>query len=158
MQCEICGAKSILFRAIIEDTEMAVCKNCSKFGKVLGEIKAQLNLKKTEKPDAKSKIEVSKPNVPIIQEVIVENYSEIVRKKRQQLGMTQEDFAKFVAEPKSIIHKIETETFEPGIKMARKFEKMLKIRLIEEYETQDGITMPKTKSDQFTIGDLITVK
>ena len=95
---------------------------------------------------------------PEIQEIIVGDYAEILHRKRERMGMTQKEFAAFLAERESIIHKIETNSYEMPIKMARKFEKLLKVSLIEEYE-EKKISMGNASSgDQVTIGDLITVR
>jgi len=38
MNCDICGSEERLFRALIEGTELSVCKKCGRFGKIIAEI------------------------------------------------------------------------------------------------------------------------
>ena len=38
MQCDLCGKEDELYLALIEGTELNVCKNCSKFGKIIKKI------------------------------------------------------------------------------------------------------------------------
>jgi putative transcription factor len=162
MQCDMCGSGAPLFRTVIEDTEMVVCSSCSSFGKVLGEIKTGLKDKPPKKAVLKQAeaghLPKENPKENGVQEIIVDNYPDIIRGKREQLGMTQKEFAMFVAEKESIIRKIETGTFEPGIRMARKFEKLLKVRLIEEYKEAGNSANADKGAEPVTIGDLVAIK
>lgn len=144
----MCGAETKLFKAIIEDAEMSVCRDCAKFGRVIGEIR--------EKPGKILRIEKEKPSAELIQ-IIVEDYAEKIKKAREKLGLKQKDLAKRLNEKESLIHKIETKTIEPNINLARKIEKFLKIKLIEQHEEvhQRGT---ETKSDSLTIGDFVKIK
>lgn len=148
----MCGAETKLFKAIIEDAEMNVCRDCSKFGKVIGEIKE----KKYEKVKKVGKTKKEGPDIEIMQ-VIVEDYADKIKKAREKLGLKQKDFAKKINEKESLIHKIETGHFEPNINLARKLEKFLKIKLIEQHE-EVHTKISESKSDKFTIGDLIKIK
>ncbi|KHO44967.1 MAG: hypothetical protein QS98_C0014G0018 [archaeon GW2011_AR3] len=162
MQCEMCGINIASQKVLIEGTEMTVCADCGKFGEM---IEALASAKKDEKATIQKRSVLSTFNTrprampePEIQEIIVGDYAEILHRKRERMGMTQKEFAAFLAERESIIHKIETNSYEMPIKMARKFEKLLKVSLIEEYE-EKKISMGNASSgDQVTIGDLITVR
>jgi putative transcription factor len=149
-----------LFTTIIEETEMKACNECAKYGKVIKEIKPIQTLKK------EAKAQIKNATLPVITlstknelyEKIVEDYSNIIKKKRDQMSMTQKEFAMFLAEKESLLHKIETGAIEPNIKTARKFEKILNIQLVEEYEEKKQDDMQRSKSNDITIGDLITIK
>ena len=126
---------------------MQVCKKCSGFGKVLGPVKKEVIM-------PKEKVIVEEPEKI---EMIVSNYAEIIRKKRKELGLKQEDFAKKLSEKESIIHKLETGEFKPSIKMAKKLEKKLGIELIETY-IEEQTKREKGVTTEFTIGDMIKIK
>ena len=147
----MCGAKTKLFKAKIEGTEMNVCRDCSKFGKIIGEVKEPEKPKKIEK--------IAKEEGPYIEmlQVIVEDYPERIRNAREKMGLKQKDLAKKLNEKESLIHKIETKDFEPNINLARKLERFLKIRLIEQHE-EVHTKEAKTKSDTLTIGDFVKIK
>lgn len=148
----MCGAEIKLFKAIIENAEMNVCSDCSKFGKVIGEIKE----KKEEKLKKIDKIKKDTPDIEIMQ-VIVEDYAEKIKKAREKLGLKQKELAKKISLKESLIHKIETKTFEPNISLARKLEKFLKIKLVEQHE--EVRTKPsESESGIFTIGDFIKIR
>jgi len=147
----MCGKETDLYATIIEETELNVCSNCSKFGKVLREVKKPEPIKKK-----KEKIVVKQEEPEIIQ-VVVEDYAERLRKAREKLGLKQKDFAKKISERASLLHNFETGKIEPTLKIAQKLEKLLKIKLIEEIEEKPE-KLQKTKSEEFTVGDFIKVK
>ena len=147
----MCGKEGALFKAMVEGSEMNVCSQCSKFGKVVSQIKEPLTGKK------QAKLEIKMHSNPELILSVVLNYSEIIKSKRGQLGLNQEDFAKQLNEKISVIHKMETGHFKPNLELARKLEKLLKIKLIEQIELKEE-KIEKIKSDSFTIGDFIKVK
>ncbi|MBU0614881.1 MAG: TIGR00270 family protein [Nanoarchaeota archaeon] len=146
--CDMCGKEDELYRTEIEGSVIRVCKNCARYGKVLSEVK-KMSPVKLKKIQHKAEPEV----VPLI----VFDYAQKIKKKRQSLQMQQEEFAKQINEKVSLIHNIETGHAKPSIALARKIERFLKITLIEEYEEQQT-NKKEEKSDVMTIGDLIKSK
>ncbi len=150
MRCDMCGGEGKLYKTIIEGAELNACSDCSKFGKVIAiikeesseEIKKQTTRQETEKD---------------ILEVVVEDFADRVKKKREQLNLTQKDFAKKLSEKESIIHKIETGSFVPPFGLAKKLERLLHIKLIEQHE-ESHKNPAKSKVDNLTIGDFIKTK
>ncbi len=152
MQCDLCGAETEnIFRTIVEGTELNVCKDCSKYGKVIE--KRVIRVKEDVKKELTKPVE---PEKEIIQ-VIVPDFAQRIKKKRESLGLKQKEFAKKISEKESLIHNMETGSFKPSISLARKLEKFLKIKLIEEYE-EEHKKGSKTKTEGFTVGDLIKIK
>ena len=141
----MCGKESKLLVALVEGTEMNVCSQCAKFGKVVKRAEAYVIKKK--------KATVKEAEQETIQ-VIVDDYTKIIKEKREQRGMKQEDFAKKINEKESLIHNIESGKFKPGIKLAEKIENFLGVKLIEEYKEEHliGKTEP---GNGMTIGDMI---
>jgi len=148
MLCDMCGSSGKLFRAKVEGAELTVCQKCSKFGNILGVVKDL-----EEKEVIRLRKEPESENI----EIIVQDYAEKIRKKRESLGLTQKDFAKKINEKESLIQKIESGNFKLSIALAKKIEKFLKLRLIEEYEEKHE-TQKHTKSEGLTIGDFIKGK
>ena len=153
--CDICGKEAELYKTIIEGTEMNVCKPCARFGKIINKIKEvkeeQKKIKK-EFPERKK----TTSDKEIIQ-VVVPDYAQRIKKRREELGLKQEELAKKIAEKISLIHHIESGEFEPNINLARKLEKFLKMKLVEQEEVSKDIHF-KTSPDQLTVGDFIKVK
>ncbi len=145
--CEMCGREENTTLAVVEGVELNVCEKCASFGKPVR--KPAINKALV------AKTQIKQPEKEIIQ-TIREDYSELIRNKREKMGLTQKDFSKFLSEKESLIHKIESGMYPPPIDLARKIEKQLGISLIEEKEiTQQHL---KAKNETFTIGDVIKVK
>ncbi|NQV08353.1 TIGR00270 family protein, partial [Candidatus Woesearchaeota archaeon] len=89
--------------------------------------------------------------------MLVENYPEIIRNKREKLGMKQKEFASMLSEKESLIHKIETGAFEPSLNMARRFERALGVSLIQEYK-EEHKKLKAEEGEDLTIGDMIKVR
>ena len=152
----MCGTEANLFRVSIEDAILNVCKSCSSYGKVLSAVKTPTgrDLKNKKKEESAAK-EFLRPAETIF--VIVPDYAQKIKKKREKLGIEQKEFAKQVRERDSLISKIETGSVEPNIKLARKLEKHLKIKLVEEYQEKPKL-LAKSEGDGVTIGDMIKIK
>ena len=148
MKCDMCGSIGKLYKTIVEDAQLNICHECSKLGKVIGVIK-QDNIK-IEVP----RNEYSQPET---MQIIVNDYAEKIKRKRESLGLKQEDFAKKINEKESLIQKIESGHFEPSIVLAKKIGNFLKIKLIEDYQEEQE-KQTKTKTGSFTIGDFIKIK
>ena len=114
----MCGRETELFKALVEGTELKVCPDCSKFGKVTGKIRPEPKIKK-------KKIELEEEEQPEIIQIIAEDYTGRVKNARENLGLKQEELAKKLNEKESVIHKIETGHYEPDLILARKLELIL---------------------------------
>ncbi len=144
MICELCGKQAELVNAIIEGTEMSVCSECSKFGRVI------------KKPVSVKKFVPKRPEKEIIQ-VIVPDYAKVIKYSRERKNLTQKDFARLISEKESVVHNLEIGKHEPSINLARKLEKILGINLVEEHEEATG-KRDISKSEGFTIGDFVKFK
>jgi len=145
--CEMCGKEDEIVTALVEGVQLNVCQNCSSFGKI---IKKPISVKKM--PDVKK--------IPLQEREIIqsirEEYSSLIKGKREKMGLKQKEFAKFLSEKESMIHKIESGLYVPSLALARKIEKQLGISLVEEREVLPQHM--KTKKETFTIGDIIKVR
>jgi len=146
MGCDLCGKEGALFRAVVEESELTVCKNCGSYGKILKKIVPVVHRPK--------KVAVKKKEIV---ETLVSDFADKIKKARAKLEMTQEEFAKKIAEKESIVHKIESGSFKPSIPLAKKLQKILRVRLVEVLE-EEPVNMAKGKSTALTIGDLIDFK
>ena len=152
MICEMCGSEDRLYRTKIEGTEMNLCSECSKFGKVLGPVKEEMQ----QEGKAPSKPEIKQ--APEVIEMVMPDFSEKIRKKREQLGLDHEKFAKMVNQKKSVVHKFENRELIPSIELAKRLEKILNIQLVEEYAEEGRAAAKKTTGEKITIGDIIKIR
>lgn len=148
MDCDMCGREHALLNVAVEGSVLSLCEGCSRFGKVVGRIAMAAAAKKKEEKAAVAEDEA---------EFVVANLGQLLKQKREQLGLKQEEFAKKVAVKESVLHKMETGQFRPSIKEARRLEKLLGLRLVEKIEAVEGI-VPQAKKDQLTLGDMIKIK
>lgn len=148
INCDLCGKiDERLLRALIENVELNVCSACSKFGKALDHTKSNAVKEPVRKAGNRDeKIEL-----------LADNYAITVKKGRESMGLTQKDFASMISEKESAIHKIEAGILEPQLSLARKLEKVLGVKLIEEYHEEPG-TLKRKKEEGFRLGDFIKIK
>ncbi|MBW2969872.1 multiprotein bridging factor aMBF1 [Candidatus Woesearchaeota archaeon] len=140
--CDLCGKDTQLFSAIVEGSRLNVCSTCGKFGKVL---RKQVVFKK--KP-------VEKPEEPV--EVVVSDYAKLIKDAREKKNLTQKDFARFLNEKESVVQKLENGVLVPPLSMARKLEKLLRVKLVEVEE--ESAVAPGKSSGPLTIGDILNIK
>ncbi|MFH1641810.1 MAG: multiprotein bridging factor aMBF1 [Nanoarchaeota archaeon] len=152
MICDMCGSEGQMYQTEIEETVLTVCNNCSKYGKVINQIRESVIQQKHKTFD----IPKQTPKKELMF-IVVSDASQKVKLKRESLSIKQEDFAKTINEKVSVIHHIETGKLTPSIALARKLEKALGIILVEQHEETPG-SYASPKTDEFTIGDFIKIK
>lgn len=148
MACDMCGTDTFLLRAVIEGSELKVCKNCAKYGRVLGKVQIETRHKAKK---------IEKAQEPEIIEIVIDEYAKIIKEAREALGLKQEELAQKLAEKESVIHHMESDEFKPPIALARKLEKFLHIKLVENYE-DDFNASASEKDGTVTIGDFIKIR
>jgi len=160
MPCEMCGKEGDMFKADIEGAVLVVCKECAKFGKIVSRMKTPEELKHMKKRakeiEARKATSVEKVKSEIIQ-IIAEDYSDKIKAKREKLGLKQKDIARMIAEKESLVQNIEAGKFVPSINLARKFERFLKLKLVEQHEEKYE-KKAKSKGAALTIGDMLSIK
>ncbi|MBN2458818.1 TIGR00270 family protein [Candidatus Woesearchaeota archaeon] len=160
--CDMCSSEDKVYRIELEGSMLNVCEKCASFGRVIGKIRPEEAPKQKKRQEQKAKEELSlakaRKETETIQ-MIVPSYPELIRKSREKMGLKQEDFAKKLNEKESVIQKLESGIMKPSIDLARKLERFLKVRLVDEIEVEAGSTGMKAKgSEGLTIGDLINIK
>lgn len=150
MGCDICGKEAKLYKTKIEGSELEVCSSC-------GSINAKGQKKQGIVHHYKKKRKYYAPELESTQRV-VQGYAEIIKGKREKLGLKQEDFAKKISERVSLIHKFETGSARPSIEVAKKIGKFLGVKLTEDAPEQNAQVTGGKKSDAVTIGDMIKIK
>lgn len=142
--CDMCGKEGPVVTALVEGTEMTACKGCGKFGKVV------------HRPAERMKKKAPAKKVELV-EVVVDDYAKRIRHAREASGKTQKEFALALNEKESVVQKLETGGLIPPMALAKKLERLLKIKLIE-VETEAAVKTSKNSSGPLTIGDLLKVK
>ncbi len=149
--CDMCGKDGANAIAKIEGVDLTVCQNCAKYGKVLRAIRP--NIPKSKPGNAHyQKQEAGEPV-----ELIVEDFAQRIRQKREELKLTQQEFARKISERESVVHHIENGTQRPSLELAEKLQRILHIILIEKSK-EDVVQKTVKKADAFTLGDFMRVK
>jgi len=157
--CDMCSSPEIVYRIEVEGSMLNVCEKCSSYGRVVAKIRQAEPEKKKKKQEKAAEEAKKAAKTTETMQVIVSNYSDIIKRAREKSGLKQEELAKKIAEKESIIHKLESGIIKPDISLARKLEKFLKILLVEEVETESiGASEKKRDSEGLTIGDMIKIR
>ena len=163
MECEICGKEvpeNNPIRAKIEGTVMVVCKECSKLGKIQKAPPKPKFVKqnKTKKSQNKknNRKNYSRDDEP--SEELVEDYNNIVRNARESKDWSREDLGKKINERVSVITRIETGKMTPDIKLTKKLEKALNIKLLEKIDKIDLNQFINNNSGERTLGNVVKIK
>ena len=148
MNCEMCGDFSDkLIKIRVSGAILNVCPKCAKFGdpveeKKLNKISENITIKFPEKKinvvtykkpfkkSVTSRKPVRKENIEELD--VVEDYANLIKNKREEMQMTQDDLAKKIFERKNVLSNIERGELLPDIITARKLEKVLNIKLLEK--------------------------
>lgn len=145
--CELCGMEQPLFPTFIEGTTLHVCKACSVYGKQLpqqsiSEHQQQTHRHLTLEPE----------------DILVENYAQLLKEARERRGLQQKDVAMAVKEKESIIHKVESGHLRPSTALAKKLEKFFHITLVQLYTPSSSQQPISSRDASLTIGDLVRIK
>ncbi|MBM4240249.1 MAG: TIGR00270 family protein [Euryarchaeota archaeon] len=150
MRCEICGTKIVgkPLRTKIEGSVMLACPKCAKLGKIQREPP-----KKAKPKFMKSRPRRSEPAYEVL-----EDYNIIVREGREKKVWSREDLAEKIYEKVSVINRIESGRMMPDIKLAKKLERTLNIKLLEKTEETSADEFRKSSLKGATIGDIARIK
>ncbi|EQD75169.1 transcription factor, partial [mine drainage metagenome] len=115
--------------------------SCARFGKPLDPVKKEVRQVVIEKPAVRPVAtyvpKVKKPKVQKRSDqedlFVAPEYAQIIREARERLSWTQEDLAAKMLEKKNVLAKVERGELQPDMKLARKIEKLLDIKIVEKY-------------------------
>ncbi|MBS3172213.1 TIGR00270 family protein [Candidatus Woesearchaeota archaeon] len=142
--CEICGRIGEVRDAVVEGAMVQVCSRCSKHGNVVF-IPKPVALERKKEVESFEYIDV-----------IVDNYSSLIKDGREKKGLNHEELAKAIAEKESVISQVEAGNMKPNFKLAKKLAVFLNIELIENVESsKEGYKNINFKDSSLTIGDLL---
>ncbi|OYT42009.1 MAG: TIGR00270 family protein [Candidatus Aenigmarchaeota archaeon ex4484_224] len=147
VECPICGREvEKLVKAEIEGSIIEVCEDCAKkYGKILEEKSRKIKVIKDKE-------------IKEIEEVdLIEDFFVAIKKRREELGLSIKELAKLVKEKESVIKRIEDGKLEPDINLARKLEKILKIKILSKVERK-RVGKKKEIIPKLTIGDVVEIK
>ena len=154
MICEICGSEVRHLRTVVVDrATLDVCDRCSRFGKPV-ETRPAPDKQGRAPRRATGSRSASVGRIQTDYDV-VDGYGALIRSAREKRGLTQEDLGKKA----STIHRLESESLAPSIALARKLERFLKVRLLEQAGLEEEVASSLTSTDEsITLGEVIKVR
>lgn len=142
--CELCGAQKPLVRATVEGVALQVCAPCGKYGNVHASPR-QLQ--------ARTIVLREEP-----EEFVVPEYSHLLRQAREKRKMSQQQFAQFLQERESMVAKWEGGMLQPDISLARRLERQLHLKLVQQGHSGSGSLVQGKSSGIMTLGDALKVR
>lgn len=150
MICELCG-KPIVgkpTKAWIEGAQLTVCHRCSRYGSV---VKSTVQQVASHQLPKRREVRLESED-----KLLVSNYNTLIRQARENMSLTQADLARLIGEKESIIRRLESGRMTPTLELAKKLEKVLKVKLYEEVRQEQEI--PKPQGFELTLGDVAVVR
>jgi len=161
LRCEVCGHKihTEPITAVIEGAKLTVCVECSKHGKIIHQEEVALPKSSLKKPQAPITAVQKKPVVADVQitQELSQDYANKIRAAREKLALTHEELGKKINEKASVLRNLEAGKMEPNNQLASKLEHMLKIKLLVPISQEKVSQLPKSASQELTLGDLIKI-
>ena len=183
--CEICGG-TFVGRPVVVDLggyKATVCPSCARtIRSSMRAAERRVSLPKravraplAEAPEkvrplkgarARPKVEVpvksKSRREPRIEEfTLVENYGEVLRKAREELGLTVEWVAEAANIKESLLRKIEAGKIAPSYRVARTLERILEVKIISRgppSEEEAPSYVPPQQDKPLTLGEVLTIK
>lgn len=157
--CEICGKeiRGRAYKILISGATLTVCKECSKYGTLI-----KTPTLKASKPA--HRINIRRPRRIIkdslFQEdiMLVEDYNIIIKRARESLGWTQDLLAARIGEKVSVIKRIEGGDMVPDLRLAKRLEKVLGVKLFERTPESTGLGAENVSRFELTLGDIVRLK
>ena len=91
-------------------------------------------------------------------EELIEDFNDEVRKARESKNWSREDLGRKINERVSVITRIETGKMTPDIKLTKKLEKALNIKLLEKVDNVDLNQFINSSSGERTLGNIMKIK
>lgn len=161
-ECPICG--SVIWgkgqKVLLEGAKITVCQVCAKHGEKIKSPHPPSKTNRSGEFRQKKPQQGSSSKATGLNEVeLVSDYAKKIRNARNAHNLTQEQFAQKINEKPSLLRRIEAGKAEPTVKLAKKLERVYKIKLLkktDEVEVDTRKYMKKTTSS--SLGDIAFIK
>ncbi len=154
MYCEICG-KPIEGEPIpieVDKAVLYVCRSCAaQYGK---------RVVQRPPPAAPQKRPAARPRPapPPLHLELVDNFGEVVRKARENLGLSREALAAMLGVKETVLRRIEAGQLQPDYALAKKLEKTLGVRLLVEVAEEGAAKGGDRLERGLTLGEVAEIR
>jgi putative transcription factor len=144
MECEICGAEGAGYIILVEGAKLSVCRDCSGAGKLL---RAPVPPRQAA-PAHAAKLELE----------VADGYGRMIAEARKRMGLPLEVLAERINEKHSFLERVEHERTLPDEKLARRLEKELGIKLLQEVSSGAPVDVKGRQGAGMTLGDILEIE
>lgn len=132
MNCEICGKRidGKHRKVMIDSSILEVCASCTNLGE------REVKEKPRERPRIKQQMPKGIGKIDLEEMEVVLDYSSIIKKARERMGLSQDDLARKVNEKASVIRLIESGKMKPNLMIGKKLEHALRVDLFTMIEEE----------------------
>ncbi|AKT33712.1 transcriptional regulator, XRE family [Pyrobaculum sp. WP30] len=157
MYCEICG-RPIEGEPIPVEVDKAVlyvCRSCAaQYGKRTTQHQPQSVAQRKPAPRPKP----AAPRPPPLEVELVENFGAVIRRARENLGLSREALAAMLGVKETILRRIEAGQLQPDLALAKRLEKALGVRLLVE-AAEEGVAKSGGKVERgLTLGEVAEIR
>jgi len=145
MECEICGAEGAGYVILVEGAKLSVCSDCSGAGKLL---RAPAPPRDESAPARLGRVELE----------VADGYGALILGARKRMGLPLEVLAERINEKHSFLERIEHEKTLPDEKVARKLERELGIKLLQEVSSGTAVDVKDRQGKGMTLGDILEIQ
>ena len=174
LYCEMCGARIVgrPYRAVVDGVEMVLCARC--YESLVRSGRAQplpsrprivtsAPPRTPSRPGARAPQprgggarRVQRRRVSLELYDLVEDYGERIRRAREAKGWSLQALAQRLRISESLLRKIEQEKVKPPIDLARRIEKVLRIKILVPSEIEEEYEAPPPGT--LTLGDVVVIR
>lgn len=144
MNCELCGKVIDRYHEVIIDgVTMKVCHDCARYGKEVTRKQTVVHREQIPQPVRNKNFVRVPPPPPSRRKVAgsaedsdepIIDFGKTIKRRREEMGLSQEELANKLQEKKNLIAKIEREEIKPDKHTARKIEKIMGVRILEKIQ------------------------
>ncbi len=155
MYCEICG-RPIEGEPIPVEVDKAVlyvCRSCAaQYGKRVTQRQPQSAVQKKPTPGPAA------PRPPPLEVELVENFGVVIRRARENLGLSREALAAMLGVKETVLRRIEAGQLQPDLALAKRLERALGVRLLVE-AAEEGVAKSGGKVERgLTLGEVAEIR
>jgi putative transcription factor len=155
--CEICG-RPIEGEPIPVEVDKAVlyvCRSCAaQYGKRATQQQPQVIAQKKPAPRPKP----AAPRPPPLEVELVENFGAVIRRARENLGLSREALAAMLGVKETVLRRIEAGQLQPDLALAKRLERALGVRLLVE-AAEEGVAKSGGKVERgLTLGEVAEIR
>lgn len=156
MYCEICGRviEGDPIPIEVDKAVLYVCRSCAaRYGKRAPPPPVQ------KKPPQPQKAKPPSPRPPPVEVELVENYGEVIRTARQNLGLSREALAAMLGVKETVLRRVEAGQLQPDYALAKKLEKALGVKLLVEAKEEASGAKGGGKVERgLTLGEVVEIR